>query len=49
MDFANYFYDVNYITTMTFSCDAPFIFTTPIRHSLNPPINQCNQLKPFNP
>jgi hypothetical protein len=57
MDFTAYFYDVNCITTMNSCCDAQpalrvfegFIYTIPVQHSLNPPINPCNQLKSFNP
>ena len=57
MDFTDYFYDVNYITTMNFSCDAQpalrefegFSYAIPVQHSLNPPINPCNRLKSFNP
>ena len=49
MAFADYFYDVNCITTMNSCCDAPFIFAIHVQHSLNQPINPCNQLKSFNP
>ena len=49
MDFADYFYGVNYITTMNFSCDAPFIILNSVQHSVNRPINPCNPLKSFNP
>ena len=57
MDFTDYFYGVNYITTMNFCCDAQpalrvfegFSYTIPVQHSLNPPINPGNQRKSFNP
>ena len=57
MDFTDYFYGVNYITTMNFCSDAQpalrvfegFSYTIPVQHSLNPPINPGNQRKSFNP
>ena len=43
MDFADYFYHVNCITTMNFCCDAPFSFTMLVQASLNLLINPCNR------